>query len=64
MKYLLGQLSSVFQVLSGKCEIKWKKPNFVKNISFLKYWETLLFATLNWPFATCGEWRMGWTTLS
>jgi hypothetical protein len=27
------------------------------------YSEIKPFATIKWPFATCGEWRMGWTTL-
>jgi hypothetical protein len=37
--------------LAEKCELNWKYP-----ILSIKNSETK-------PFATCGEWRMGWTTL-
>ncbi len=36
----------------------------LKHKEFLKYLVTAVFAILSWPFATCGVWRMGWTTLS
>jgi len=35
---------------------------FTKNIQFFYVWKQSL-ATFKWPFVTCGEWRMGWTTL-
>ena len=38
-------------------------PNFAQNNPILRYLESKPFATFKWPFATCGEWRMGWTTL-
>ncbi len=31
---------------------------------FLRSLETKPFATFKWPFATCGEWRMGWQRCS
>ena len=51
------------KVLIEKCELKLKTLIFAQNITILKYLEIEPFATFKQPFATCGEWRMGWTTL-
>ena len=51
------------EVLIEKCELKLKTLIFVQNIAILKYLEIEPFATFKQPFATCGKWRMGWTTL-
>ena len=37
--------------------------NFDQNIPILRHLKSKPFATFKWPFATCDEWRMGWTTL-
>ena len=49
-----------YQDLIKKCELILKNS---QSVAILKYLETEPFATLKRPFATCGEWRMGWTTL-
>jgi len=43
--------------------INLKMSNFVRNVPFLNNSESKSFATFKLPFATYGEWRMGWTTL-
>ena len=35
-----------------------------QNTHIQNYLKIMPFATFNRPFATCGEWQMGWTTLS
>ena len=37
---------------------------FVQIIAIWECLEMEPFATFKWPFAICGEWRMGWTTLT
>jgi len=56
--------------LIEKLQIKIKKLlistlnlMFAQNVGILKYLESKPFATFKQPFATCGEWRMGWATL-
>jgi hypothetical protein len=70
MKILYPGPEVSLKLFLGKCEFKLKKLKFsqllvhlVQNIAFLKYSKTKPFATLKRPFATGGEWRMGWTTL-
>jgi len=62
--YILGHLFS--NSLDVKCELN-EKILFLfclfQNSLILSYLEMKPFATFKWPFATCGEWRMGWTTL-
>jgi len=61
---ILGHIfSGLFSCLTEKCELNWKYLILSKNVLFLKYSESKPFATFKLPLATCGEWRMGWTTL-
>jgi hypothetical protein len=62
-------VQGVSKFLKERCELNFKNLiypqylNFVKNKAILKYLGIEPFVTFKQPFATCGEWRMGWTTM-
>ncbi len=60
---ILGQVS-IQTLFKRKVWIKLKSLLFKTTSLIFRYLKNKPFATFKWPFATCAEWRMGWTTLA
>jgi hypothetical protein len=53
-KWELNEQSFIFSIV-------W---SIIPHSLILRFFEIKPFATLKWPSATCGKWRMGWTNMS